>query len=33
MKDIINSLGFGKIDSICDVRDFSGYLKRSLLPW
>jgi hypothetical protein len=31
--DVIDSLGFRKIDLIYDVRDFGGYLKGSIPPW
>jgi hypothetical protein len=33
MEDIVNLLGFGKIDLNGDMRDFGSYLKRSVLPW
>ncbi len=33
MKDVVNFPCFWKIDSICDVGYFDGYLKRSIPPW
>ncbi len=33
MEDVMDSPHFGKIDLICDMGYFGGYLKRSILPW
>ena len=33
MEDVMDVPCFGKIDSICNIRDFSSYLKRSIPSW
>ncbi len=32
MEDVVNFPCFGKIDLVCDVGYFSGYLERSVPP-
>ncbi len=33
MEDVVNFSCFRKIDLICNVGYFGGYLKESILPW
>jgi hypothetical protein len=33
MEDIMDLPCFGEVETVCNVRNLSGYLKRSVPPW